>query len=343
MNKSFYEKYEKLLRDFWWGDEEGHRKVHWMSWEQMVKPKRGGGIGFRDMMSFNQALLARQGWRLLQYPDSLCARVLKSKYYPNGELLDTVFATDASPVWRGIEFGLELLKEGVIWRIGDGRKIRIQRDNWIPKLNGLKAATFIRNSRLRWVNQLIKPDTNEWNSELIHQIFPLYDAEAICRIKLPTRRSTDIIAWHHENTGIFSVRSAYKLAEEIKVRDKAQASSSSGSANNRSSWDLIWNSKIPQKIKINAWGIAINSLATIKNKVRRILGKIATCTICGQEDEDEFHAMVACTKAKALRREMRKVWALPTEKEFGYTGRDWLQCLLAKCDEATRETLMLLF
>lgn len=58
------------------------------------------------MHLFNQALLAKQGWRLIQNPESLCARVFKSKYYPNGNLLDTVFASDASPVWRAIEFGL---------------------------------------------------------------------------------------------------------------------------------------------------------------------------------------------------------------------------------------------
>lgn len=39
MTKWFCEKYEKMVRDFWWGDEEGHRKVHWMAWEQMIKPK----------------------------------------------------------------------------------------------------------------------------------------------------------------------------------------------------------------------------------------------------------------------------------------------------------------
>ena len=82
-----------------------------MSWERMIRPKRAGGIGFRDMQIFNQALLARQGWRLLQKPNSLCARVLKSKYYPKGDLLDTVFAADASQAWRGIEHGLELLKK----------------------------------------------------------------------------------------------------------------------------------------------------------------------------------------------------------------------------------------
>ena len=32
----------------------------------------------------------------------------KSKYYPKGDLLHTVFASDASQAWRGIEHGLEL-------------------------------------------------------------------------------------------------------------------------------------------------------------------------------------------------------------------------------------------
>lgn len=56
--KGFCEKYEKMIRDFWWGVEKGHRKVHWMTWEHMTRPKRAGGIGFRDMYCFNQALLA---------------------------------------------------------------------------------------------------------------------------------------------------------------------------------------------------------------------------------------------------------------------------------------------
>ena len=147
MSSSFCEKYEKLIREFWWGKEDGHHKVHWMAWDKLIKPKRGGGIGFRDMHMFNQALLARQGWRLLQKSDSLCAKVLKSKYYPNGELLDTVFASEASQSWRGIEFRLELLKKGLIWRVGDGKSIQIQRDQWIPRQAGLKTANFIRRSR----------------------------------------------------------------------------------------------------------------------------------------------------------------------------------------------------
>lgn len=39
--------------------------------------------------------------------------------------IDTAFAQKASPVWRGIEHGVELLKQGAIWRIGNGQNMRI--------------------------------------------------------------------------------------------------------------------------------------------------------------------------------------------------------------------------
>ena len=92
-----------------------------------------GGAGFRDFRLFNQALLAQQAWRLLTRPDSLCARLLKSKYYPNGKLEDTVFPGNASSIWTAVGHGLDLLKKGLIWRVGDGKSIRMWRDSWIPR------------------------------------------------------------------------------------------------------------------------------------------------------------------------------------------------------------------
>jgi hypothetical protein len=73
-----------MIRYFWWGEEKGQRKIHWLEWEKMLHAKCNGGLGFRDMRKFNQAILARQAWRLIQFLDRLCARVLKVKYYPMG-------------------------------------------------------------------------------------------------------------------------------------------------------------------------------------------------------------------------------------------------------------------
>jgi hypothetical protein len=98
---------------------------------------------------------------LLTYPDSLCARVLKSKYFPQGNLLDMAPAGEASPTWRAIEHEVELLKHGVINRIGDGETTHIWRDNWIQRLPNWKLLGASRMCRLRRVSQLMKTGCNE--------------------------------------------------------------------------------------------------------------------------------------------------------------------------------------
>lgn len=89
----------RLVRNYYWGAEKGKRKTHWYAWNKITRPKKQGGLGFKDFRLFNQALLARQAWRILEFPDSLCARLLKAKYFPNGRLLDTVFAENPSRTW----------------------------------------------------------------------------------------------------------------------------------------------------------------------------------------------------------------------------------------------------
>ena len=77
-----------LVGGFWWGKKENARKIAWVSWESLCKPKKEGGMGFRDLKAFNLALLAKQGWRIQQRLGSLLHRVLKAKYFANSSFLD---------------------------------------------------------------------------------------------------------------------------------------------------------------------------------------------------------------------------------------------------------------
>jgi hypothetical protein len=53
-----------------------------------TRSKKLGGLGFKDLHVFNTAMLARQVWRIVTHPDTLCAQVLKAKYFPDGTILD---------------------------------------------------------------------------------------------------------------------------------------------------------------------------------------------------------------------------------------------------------------
>jgi hypothetical protein len=192
----------KIIRNFWWGDEEDRKKVHWLSWDKMTKPKSHGGIGFRDLRLFNQALLAKQAWRLLEYPDSLYARLLKAKYFPSGSLVDRVFSKNASPCWQGITHGLELLKHGIIWRVHSGTKIRIWRDNWLPRGNH-KIVGKANKMRLRWVSDLIDEGSKTWKEDTVRSLFFLLDTEEVLQIPISSNDGNDFIAWAHKKMAFF--------------------------------------------------------------------------------------------------------------------------------------------
>lgn len=70
---------ESIISNYWWGDKEKN-KVHLVKWQRLCQSKRDGGLGFRDLCSFNLTLLGKQLWCIIHYPNSLLSRILKAKY-----------------------------------------------------------------------------------------------------------------------------------------------------------------------------------------------------------------------------------------------------------------------
>lgn len=163
-------KMKAYISNYWWGSAIDSHKIHWQKWTNLTRHKEEGGMGFRDLPLFNQAMLGKQGWRIITRPEALCTKVLKGKYFPNGEFLSAT-RKKSSETWRAILHGREVLKKGVVKRIGPGTGTRVWEDNWIQAIPNLKprvrleeaacnvvADLFIRGpvcGMNRWCNNLL--------------------------------------------------------------------------------------------------------------------------------------------------------------------------------------------
>ena len=92
----------KAIASFWWGDTSQGKKIHWCKWSELTRHKSDGGLGFRDIGVFNQALLAKSVWNIFRRPDSLVGKVLCQSYYPNGDILNATCGSAGSYIWRSL-------------------------------------------------------------------------------------------------------------------------------------------------------------------------------------------------------------------------------------------------
>lgn len=114
LTKTLCDEISSLISCFFWAQHDQENKMHWIAWDKLCSRTEKGGLGYRDLHLFNLAMLARQAWRFLSNLDSLCARVLKAKYFPDGKLMEVRESPGISYSWRSIVRGVQVLKVGLI-------------------------------------------------------------------------------------------------------------------------------------------------------------------------------------------------------------------------------------
>jgi len=169
--KTLIREINAMMGKFWWSFKDNFNKISWMSWKRMGRNKNIGGLGYRDLECFNMAMLVKQCWRLLKWPDSLVACVMREKYHPSVDFLDSNIGRRPSFVWRSIWQTKPLLQEGLMWRVGNGSKIKLWEDKWIsgsPHRIQDPIRVLPRDAR---VADIINQEANWWDIPLIEQIF----------------------------------------------------------------------------------------------------------------------------------------------------------------------------
>ncbi|XP_075659108.1 putative mitochondrial protein AtMg00310 [Castanea sativa] len=127
-----------MMSNFWWGQKEKERKMAWVAWKKLCYSKDEEGMGFRDLRAFKLALLAKQGWRIQQNPQSLVHRVFKAKYFAGCSFREAQVGRKPFYAWRSIMAAKEVVIRGSRWIIGNGESVNIWKDRWIPTPKSFK-------------------------------------------------------------------------------------------------------------------------------------------------------------------------------------------------------------
>lgn len=91
----------------------------------------------------------------------------------------------------------------------------------------------------RIVASLLYIEIKEWDIDVIKDVFNSRDRKKILEIPLDESNTKDVLYWRLENTGMYSVKSAYKMLHMQRGSWYSQ--------DNSSTWKTLWSIKAPPK------------------------------------------------------------------------------------------------
>ena len=200
---------KSLLTQFWWDAKPDLKKMAWVAWNKLTLPKSLGGLGFRNLELFNDALLGKLAWQNFKNPSSVLAQNLLGKYAHKTSFLDAKAPKSPSHRWRSMLVGREVLRKGLGWIVGSGSSIRVWEEPWLSTEQPLSPmGPPIVDSVDLLVSDLMLPQTMEWNVPFIREMLPQYE-ETIRKIITSSFHMQDEMIWVLDKTGIYSTKTAY--------------------------------------------------------------------------------------------------------------------------------------
>ncbi|GAU37888.1 hypothetical protein TSUD_395720 [Trifolium subterraneum] len=254
-----------LQRRFLWGGSSSKKKISWVSWSNICKPKKDGGLDIKDLRLVNNALLAKWRWRILTEGQGLWRDILLARYEslfpaphfagrPNGFRGVSLWWSDVSLLGTRVNSHSDWFSEGASDQCLDRV---VDMGNW---------AMGDWEWEFRWKTSLDLLD-QDLLSDLI---------ESLRQVNLSS--TEDQWCWRHEIGGSFSIKSAYLVLE-----DKARLQR-----------------PLPRIDFIN---LARDRIPTRQNLHRRrvLVGATdSSCVFCGAVEESVDHIFVSCDRISSV-------------------------------------------
>ena len=230
-------------------------------------------------------------------PTSLVVRVLKSKYFKNGDFLHSTLGPRPSYTWRSILYGRDLLSKGLVRDIGNGEQSNVWSVNWIidptPRTSNYRPNSVI-DLTLK-ISGLLLLNSSSWDATRVRQAFTDHDADIILRLRLKGNQE-DGYKWGFTKDGVYTSRSGYRFLDNLPNENGPPQPTLSPLE--KKLWSLLWKIKAPPKIKHFLWKALSGTLAVTDRLQSRGLDVDTTCRVCNGGIETICHLFFTCPMAK---------------------------------------------
>lgn len=276
---SIIKKIEGIFSAFLWkGTSMAHVGAK-VAWHFICYPLREGGLGIKNLKTWNKAATLKHIWRLLVDKDSLWTVwvtivLLRNKSFWLINIPSTAFWS-----WRKILQSREWCRSLFINCIGNGSSTSLWYDYWLPDGNRIIDILPLRvltSTGLSWTSMVshIIHDGG-WNFPDIPELQPTWNAINFG----PHLGREDQCVWRLQSSGVFTIKSAWEFLIPKKPDNNLH--------------HLLWfKGHIPRHSFI-LWLASLDRLRTMD----RLHGGVptTTCILCGIHMETHEHLFFECS------------------------------------------------
>ena len=258
-------------------------------------PKNKGGLGLRKIDSVNKAFQCKLAWKVLTNETSLWIQILKDKYLKDTTFFEYKKKSTDSPVWKSLLSCRDLLRQGLMWKLGNGKQISFWFDNWIGNFTLADTINLpveaLPSPEARVSDFILQSHT--WDIDKLKQT--LSDHSIITKIQgitIPVHDMEDSFCWGLHSSGNFSTKSATWLARGPQATPNYD-------------WPHKWIWKIDTvpKIKVFLWQLCHKAIPVRGLLLRKGLQIDPICPICLDDLESMEHLFNQCCL-------INKVWRI---------------------------------